>query len=88
MKLPIPTKKVRLLQSQFLRIIEVEGRKGNLALTTVVSVDTDTNKCELVYKVRSWTITPAHQKLSREFKTYKDAFQYCVKVYNEYCPKE
>lgn len=77
-----PQAKKNLIESDYLKVIFHNGRTGNLALSTCVQVNTETNEVSLYYSVRSYS--EAHKDLTKSFDKYSEAFDYYVETYLKY----
>jgi len=77
-----PKDRIYCLSSDYLRVIKIAGYTGNLALTTIVIVNTIDNTTKLTYEVRSWN--DKHRRIAKSFEDYKQAYEYYIKIYDKF----
>ena len=71
-----------LVSSDYLRVISIAGYRSNLALTTIVHVNTSNNETEISYKVNP--LNDKLKRISKTFVNYDEAYNYYIKVYNKF----
>ena len=77
-------KKIYLSKPEYLKVIKIVGKTGNLALITNCVVNTEDNFTELSYKVISYNNNDNHKKITKVFNSYQEAHNYYEEVYNKY----
>ena len=74
-----------LVESEYLNVIYIAGRSGNLALTTIVYVNTKDNTAKIRYTVRNWN--DKLSRLNKSFTDYTEAHEYHAKLVNKFSRK-
>jgi len=77
-----PSNQIILVTSDYLCVIKIAGYTGNLALTTIVYVNTQDNTAQVHYKVQSWN--DKHKRITKKFINYSDAHAYYIKINNKF----
>ena len=67
-----------------MKIIRINQYTSNLALTTSVKVDTQTNSCQVLYRVRPWGDHSVFKHIEKEFIDYNKAYDYYIEVLKQY----
>ena len=75
-------KSICLVSSSYLKVINIAGHRSNLALTTIVHVNTSNNETKVSYEVRPWN--DKLKRISKTFVNYNEAYNYYIKVYTKF----
>ena len=71
-----------LVDSEFLKVIKIANKRGNLALSTCCQIDTNTNSVKLSYHVRAFN--DKLKRINKRFDNYLEAFKYYQRVYERF----
>lgn len=81
-----PSSRILLCNAEFLHVIKIAGHRANLALETLVWVETSTNNTTVYYEVRSWN--DRLKRLNKRFSNYIDAYNYYDRLFTRFDDKK
>ncbi len=80
----IPAKTVFAVDSAGLLIIRIDQYTSNLALTTSVQINTETDEVKVVYKVQPYSDNEVFKHITKHFDKYQEAADYYNNIVEKY----